>query len=249
MTLAEHDEQDDVEAFKTAFLSLISHELRAPIQTINGYLDLTLAGLGGELNTQQAQFLRRARASSERMGALVDDLILLARYAAGKLSWVKSDLDPAPLIHDVIEELRPLAEEAGVQVRTRLPAPLPLLAADGPRIEQAVRDLLLNALAATPAGEVVSVSARVIPDMSGVVGMLVLTVRDRGIRIASEGQKKVLEQFFRDGAPAGIERPHTFGLACVHIIAEGHGAQMRIQSAPRKGTAVSIWLPVLSDNA
>ncbi len=76
---------EDLERLKAHFLSIITHELRSPLNTINGYLDLTMEGIAGELNQQQREFVQRARASSEHLYALIEDLLLISRADAGQL--------------------------------------------------------------------------------------------------------------------------------------------------------------------
>ena len=76
---------EEIERLKAQFISTITHELRSPINTINGYLDLALEGIAGELNQQQREFVLRARAGSEHLYALIEDLLLIARADAGQL--------------------------------------------------------------------------------------------------------------------------------------------------------------------
>src|SRR5258708_12320274 len=76
--------QQDAARMKANFLSLITHELRSPLNTINGYLDLALAGVAGELNELQLEFVKRARGGSEHLYALVEDLLLVSRADAGQ---------------------------------------------------------------------------------------------------------------------------------------------------------------------
>jgi GAF domain-containing protein len=77
---------------KAKFLSMVTHELRSPLNAINGYLDLTLTGVAGELNQQQREFLQRARAGSEHLYALLEDLLLLSRADAGQLHLKREEI-------------------------------------------------------------------------------------------------------------------------------------------------------------
>ena len=83
--LSSKQEQRAEHILKPQMLSMIAHELRAPLHSINGYLDLALAGVGGDLNEQQSEFVRRARAGSEHLYALLEDLLLISRADLGQL--------------------------------------------------------------------------------------------------------------------------------------------------------------------
>src|SRR5213083_3532785 len=78
-------EREELERLRAHFISMITHELRSPINTINGYLDLVLEGIAGELNQQQREFVQRARAGSEHLYTLIEDLLLISRADAGQL--------------------------------------------------------------------------------------------------------------------------------------------------------------------
>src|SRR5689334_17605307 len=102
-------EREEIERFKAHFISMITHELRSPINTINGYLDLALEGVAGELNQQQREFVQRARGGSERLYALIEDLLFISRADAGQLR-LNCDVILLPEIIDhAIEELELIA--------------------------------------------------------------------------------------------------------------------------------------------
>ena len=102
-------ERDDIERLKAHFISMITHELRSPLNTINGYLDLALEGIGGELNQQQREFVQRARAGSERLYALIEDLLLISRADAGQLRLNRDFIRLPEIIAHAIEELELIA--------------------------------------------------------------------------------------------------------------------------------------------
>jgi signal transduction histidine kinase/GAF domain-containing protein len=228
-----------IEQTKAHFFSMVSHELRTPLQTINGYLDLTLAGMAGDLSSEQADFLRRARASSEHMALLVDDLLLISRSDSGKFALHRDETYLVALIHEVVEELELFAEDAGVHLRADVPASLPLVHVDAQRITQVLRNLVTNAVKFTPADGEVTISAGALGDQ------VVLRVQDTGIGIAPEHQEHIFDRFFQ---VAGVTSTARFqgqglGLAIVKIIVEGHGGSVLVDSLPGRGSTFTVQLP------
>lgn len=232
--------QREMDLMKANFLSMVSHELRAPLQTINGYLDITLSGMAGALSDQQQTFLRRARAGSEHLTALVDDLLLLSRTDAGQFTISRHEIDLAKILTNAVEEVEITAEDSGVRLALDVSASLPKVVADGPRVTQVLRNLISNAIKFTPEGGTVTVSAEVTS------ARLTLRVQDTGIGIAPEHQEKVFGRFYQvgEGVPRGRAQGHGLGLAIVRIIVEGHGGSVRVASAPHGGSVFTVELPL-----
>ncbi len=162
----------DATRMKANFLSMITHELRSPLNAINGYLDLTLTGIAGELNEQQREFVQRARAGSEHLYALVEDLLLVSRADAGQLRLNPEIVRLKEIVANAVEELELLALDNGISTRIDIPSDFPALYVDPVRLQQVLRNLISNALRFTPSGGSVTVSARVIRRASnnGILG-------------------------------------------------------------------------------
>jgi K+-sensing histidine kinase KdpD len=121
------------------FLSRLAHELRSPLNAINGYLDLSLSGVGGELSEQQREFMQRARVGSEYLYALLEDLLLLGRANTGQLQFRKQVTHLSELVTNALEDLELTLEDAEIQVSTQL-ADLPPIYADPIRLQQVLRN-------------------------------------------------------------------------------------------------------------
>ena len=143
------------------FISLITHELRSPLNAINGYLELALSGAGGELNTEQFEFVQRARSGSEQLYSLLEDLLLISRADAGHLHLNRDIITLPPVIENAVEELELTAADNGIVIEVQIPRQLPRLYADAVRLQQILRNLLNNALHFTPTGGHVLISATV----------------------------------------------------------------------------------------
>jgi signal transduction histidine kinase len=228
---------------KAHFLSLLTHELRSPLNSINGYLDLLLDGLGGELSTQQQEFLRRARAGSEHLYAMLEDLLLIARADASQLRLKREPVVLQDLVSDVFEGLELVAEDAEVTLETRIPSDLPALLADTVRLQQVIRNLLNNAVRFTPAGGRVTLAARLLPVLDGKPELVEISVRDTGYGILPENQERIFERFFQIPPQGGRISGLGLGLTAAQKIIELHGGSIRVESVPGEGSIFSFTLP------
>lgn len=228
----------EVDEMKSNFLSMVSHELRGPLQTLNGYLDLLIDDTGQETPEQRQDFLRRARAGSERLTALVDDLLLISRRDAGQFALMREPVDLAPTIRETMEELELTAQDAEVRLVVDVPPSLPLVLADAPRIGQVARNLVANAIKFTPEGGEVRISAQATPTQ------VILQVRDTGIGIPQEHLPRIFDRFYQVGEATSRGKPHGqgLGLAIVRIIVEGHDGALHVESTPRQGSAFTVAL-------
>lgn len=235
------------EGAKASFLSLITHELRSPLNSINGYLDLILDGLAGELSAQQEEFVQRARVGSEYLYALLEDLLLAARTDAGQLRLKRESVVLDTLIEDVLEGLELVARDASVEITVNVPATFPALFVDTVRLQQIMRNLLGNAIHFTPAAGHVTLSAQVLPPRSTDGRRLAeISIRDTGYGIPLEYQKRIFERFFRlSPADSGRVSGQGLGLAVVKILVEQHGGSIKVESMPGRGSTFTFTLDAL----
>src|SRR5579883_2642454 len=219
--------------FISHFLSQVAHELRAPLNTINGYLDLTLEGIAGELNEQQREFIRRARASSEHLYALLEDILLISRADSGQLHLKRAMHSLEEVAEGAREELELSAQDAGVSLEVALPADLP--------------DLWINAVRVTPAGGRVTINARLLHARQDQEPHLVeIRVQDNGCGIPAEYHERAFERFFQVPRPEGGRNSgQGLGLAVVKEIVRLHGGQVWIESTPGMGCTVIFTLDAL----
>lgn len=236
----------DANRMKANFLSLVTHELRSPLNTINGYLDLILEGIAGEMNEQQQEFIRRARASSEHLYALLEDLLLASRADAGQLRLNRAPVVLEELVTGAIDELEVTALDGQVTLGADLAADLPVLLADSVRLQQVLRNLLINALRFTPTGGRVTISARVLPTCQDETEERIeVRVSDTGIGIAPEYHERIFERFFQiPRSEGGRSSGQGLGLAIVKMIVELHNGQVCVESVPGAGSAFVFTLNV-----
>jgi PAS domain S-box-containing protein len=248
---------DDASRLQADFLSMIAHELRSPINTIHGYLDLALMGIAGDLNEQQHEFVQRARASSEHLYALLEDLLFISRADADQVHLNREVINLQDVITDAVEELEVTVSDHAVTIDIQLPADLPPMYADPVRMQQVIRNLVSNALRFTPAGGQITISAaitshgdergaEIVVDEEG-QKLLKLQVSDTGSGMAADALEHFFEHFNQvPGAkPGRSSREQGLGLAIVKMIVELHGGQVTVASTPGQGSAFTCLLPCL----
>jgi signal transduction histidine kinase len=249
-------EREEIERLRAHFISMITHELRSPINTINGYLDLALEGMAGELNQQQREFVQRARAGSEHLYALIEDLLLISRADAGQLRLNRDVIRLPEIIDHAIEELELLAMDNEISVRVEIASDFPQIYADAIRMQHVIRNLINNALRFTPPGGNIAISAHVnnTPIETANTGSAALKrdkkhvevhIRDTGYGIAPEYQERIFERFYQIPV-AYSERVggQGLGLTVVKTIIELHGGRISVESMPGTSSTFTFTLPL-----
>ena len=243
----------DATRMKANFLSMITHELRSPLNAIHGYLDLTLTGIAGDLNEQQREFVQRARASSEHLYALVEDLLLVSRADSGQVRLNREVTNLQEIVANAVEELELMAIDNAITINMAVPDDFPPIYVDAVRIQQVLRNLVSNSLRFTPSGGQVTISAFITRDdeiasSANVTEnkLLKLQVSDTGSGIAHEHQLRIFERFYQaPQASSGRSAGQGLGLAIVKMIVELHGGQVSVESAPGQGSTFTCLLPCL----
>jgi two-component system phosphate regulon sensor histidine kinase PhoR len=241
----------DAARIKTSFISMITHELRSPLNAMHGYLDLALTGVAGELNEQQRDFIRRARMASEHLYALLEDLLLIGRADAGQWQLNCEIVNLQEVITDALEELELTIADNEITLTLDTDDTIPPIYADSVRMQQVVRNLLSNALRFTPTSGQITISTHIEPntyqDISAEHGrVVVLQVSDTGSGIPLEQQQRIFERYYQVSNPdANRVRGQGLGLAIVKMIVELHGGRVFVRSAPGQGSTFVCVLPCL----
>jgi PAS domain S-box-containing protein len=225
-----------VDQLKSDMVSTVSHELKTPLTSIQMAVHLLLEELVGPLTPKQVELLLAARQDSDRLLAMVNDLLDLTRIEQGRLRLDRQPLAPRELVGEAIERFQPRARDAGIALEADVARELPDVLADRERIGHVFDNLVGNALRHTGRGGKVRLSARALD------GSVRLTVADTGEGIPAEHLPHIFEKFYQvpgtwHGGGAGL------GLAIVREIVEAHGGQVGVTSHPGAETAFSFTLP------
>ncbi|HEY8449769.1 MAG TPA: ATP-binding protein [Bacillota bacterium] len=227
-----------LERARRDLIANVSHELKTPVAIIRGFAETLREG--ALERPEGKRFLQRIEEESERVGLLVDRLLLLARLEQPEFKPRMEDVDAVALLEEVVSARVPLAAPRGIKLHWRRP-PAPLRAYIDPElVRQALGNLLDNALRYTPDGG--EVEAAVDADTQG--DAIVFSVRDTGPGIPSEHQERVFERFYRVEPDRARQSGGTgLGLAIVKHVAQVHGGRATVESRPGRGATFRIYLP------
>ncbi len=243
VVLRDITEQKRLEERKEEFVSIVSHELRTPLTAISGSVDLVLANLAGEINEKQRRFLSMAKESTDRLNAMVDDLLDLSKFAGGKLrmDFEVSGLDA--LVRSAVERYAAAASEKAIRIEARAPAAPVKLVCDPMRLTQVLNNLLTNAIKFCPprSGHIELELQR----PAGVPGFAVLTCWNNGEAIAEADLERIFDKFEQaSSVRTRSVRGTGLGLAICRNIVEAHGGRIWVESAEGEGARFVVVLPV-----
>jgi PAS domain S-box-containing protein len=228
-----------IERMKDEFIGTVSHELRTPLAAIKGHIELVLDGDAGPVTDLQRQFLGVASQNTDRLGALINDLLDVEKIAAGKIQLRADRVDLAGVLRDVAATFRLEAEQKGLAFRGEV-GPLPVVVGDRDRLIQVFSNLVSNAVKYTPAGEV-GISAGLAERHVEVV------VYDTGIGMTPEEQRQLFTKFFRSQDTVVRDAGGTgLGLVIARGIVERHGGTITVTSEKGAGTLFRVLLPAAS---
>jgi two-component system, NtrC family, sensor histidine kinase KinB len=222
---------------KSDLVATASHELKTPLTSVRLALHLLLEETVGPLTTKQTELLLDARDNAERLVAVVNNLLDLARLEQGHRRLDLQPVSPLDLVRAVTDTVRPRTDDKGVTLHTVLPPELPAVAADETQLGHALSNLLDNALTYTDRGGSITVSAAQVEDR------ITFAVADTGLGIAAEYLPHVFDRFFRIlGQSRG--RGTGLGLAIVREIVTAHGGTVSCESKPGIGSVFRLSLPI-----
>jgi signal transduction histidine kinase len=226
-----------------AFVANVSHELKTPLTSVQGFAQAILDGTAAtpEAQRQAAQVIYD---ESARMHRMVLDLLDLARLDAGTLDLQRVPVDLAALLNSIAEKFSPQARAANVTIRIEAEA-LPPVTGDGDRLAQVFTNLVDNALKFTPTGGSITLRA------TGTGSMAWVEVADTGAGIPVEAQTHIFERFFQadPSRPGGARHGAGLGLAIVKEIVAAHSGTINVRSEPGVGSAFTVTLPLTSPDA
>ena len=222
---------------KSVFVSVAAHELRTPLAVISSYADLLAQGVVGELNNRQLQSLGIIRDGAERLLQITANLLDMTRIESGRLELVLHVLDLGELVASIVEEQRPLFEQANLDLSLSIEPALPLALLDELRATQIVVNLLSNARKYTPGGGTVQVALGCSADLSE----LRLAVSDTGVGIAPEDQPEIGTWLFRAKSAKEISAKGVgLGLYITRSLVELHGGRFWFESTPGAGSVFHV---------
>ena len=225
-----------LEIVRSEFLGNVSHELRTPIFSLQGMLETLLNGAIDDRNVNR-DFVQRALNNTQRLNALLGDLIEISRIESGEMKMSFRYFPLNEFLEQVVSEMNHSAEQKNVSLRLEIQTVSPEVYGDKERLKQALVNLIDNAIKYNKPNGVVTVTYS-LKDKNAIV-----IVKDTGVGIEQEHLPRIFERFYRVDKERSREAGGTgLGLAIVKHIIEAHGSKVEVQSEVGKGSTFSFVL-------
>lgn len=222
------------------FVANVSHELKTPLTSIQGFAQAMLDGTADSEEARQkaAQVIYD---ESGRMHRMVLDLLDLARLDSGTADITMSPVKMSALLNAVAEKFAPQSTRTGVRIQVEAAADLPSITADGDRLAQVFTNLVDNALKFTPSGGSILLQASMLD------GEMRVAVTDTGAGIPAEAQKHIFDRFYQadPARKGGAKHGAGLGLAIASEIVQAHGGRISVRSRQGEGATFEVFLPLV----
>jgi two-component system phosphate regulon sensor histidine kinase PhoR len=227
-----------VETMRRDFVANVSHELRTPLSILRGYIE-TLLDDPDQPPGELRRILEIMERHSNRLNALVEDVLSLARLESPGIELNLTEVDLPELLHSIMRDWEKRFAAKQLKSHLNFPGNLPRLPADETRLQELISNLLDNAVKYSKPGGTVFLRAE------SADGAVRISVADQGPGISADDLPRIFERFYRADKSRSGEQPGTgLGLSIVKHIAQLHGGRVEASSELGKGTTISVSLPV-----
>ena len=247
--LADQRPQKRLERLKADFNSMIVHDLRSPLNIIQGYIDIVRNQIVGTISEEQSELLFIAKENVDKILKLIDNFLTASKMEAGKFNIEKEIDSINGLIEAVYEHHQVLAEKKDIKLSLKLDPEISLMKFDKMRIEQVLSNYISNAIKFTDKDGTVELSSKLVKKSNELTGDEIMTVhvavKDSGVGIPQDEQKKVFSKYEQTEAGKDASLKGTgLGLAICKEIITLHNGEVWLESTPGKGSTFFFSLPV-----
>lgn len=242
--LIDISEEKKIEKMKSEFVRLVSHELKAPIGAIQGYLNLILDGVIGDDKEKERDILQKTRDKTESLIELINDLLDLSRTERKLTEREMRMVDIVDIIVENVEFYRNEANEKNITLIIRDDRDIPLVRGNAEELSRAFANLIGNAIKYTMQGGQVEI------EIKKTKAHVVVAVKDNGIGMSEEDVSRIFTEFFRGKNAVAKKISGTgLGLAIANRIVEDHNGYIEVKSKLNQGSVFIVVLPVMKQQA
>ena len=237
-------EVQKADTMRRELVANISHDLRSPLASIQGYLE-TIEMKGESITKEEMRsYFNTVLGNTQKLNRMIDDLFELTKLDTDHIRPNLENVSMAELVQDLVQQFEPIAEKKGVTLSARFPdRPSSLIEADISMMSRAITNLIDNAITHTPSGGEVTVSS--IQNGEDIV----LEISDTGVGISETDLPHIFDRFYQVDKSRTDNNGAGLGLIIAQKIFNLHGAEITVQSSVNQGTTFSINLPSRRDRA
>ena len=224
---------------KSEFISIVSHQLRAPLSNLRWAIEFLMSGRLGKTEEKQADYFKILKENSARMEELVQDLLIVSRLETATLPLKKKEISLVDLTKELIKEFEPFAKASNVDISFEPEENLPRIFADPSQISLVIENLLDNAI------RYIKDKGKVSIKLKKQRGHLYFEIEDNGVGIPKEDQKYIFQKFFRSENVLRYQTQGSgLGLYISKAVVERSGGKIGFKSEENKGSTFWFTLPI-----
>ncbi|HJV34658.1 response regulator [Geomonas sp.] len=257
----------ELEQEKEDFVSMLSHDLKSPITAVVGSIDLVREGKLGQVNDEQTEYLDAAVESCEEMVEMIDTLLGIHKFEAGKMKLYFREEDLGALVNRSVGKFQTLARRGGIKLYSTVEEDMPWVALDRGSFNRILGNLLSNAVKFTPEGGEIEVAVDMVLDVAAVTAQVTeenyqgrelpregsfarVRVRDTGVGIPQESLATIFDRFVQaKNRRMGKTRGTGLGLAFCRKAVDAHNGYIWAESTMGEGSLFTMLIPAVPDEA
>lgn len=238
--------EKEIDKLKSDFIAVVSHELKTPVSAMMGFSTLIEDGLAGETTPQQQEYLYKIQLQGERLIRLINDLLDFSKLEAGQMPLYLQLLDSEEVVNEIVETLRPLADEKNMGLISNVQQELPPIYVDPDKLKQILINLISNAIKFTPETTgLIEVKVIYNEDKKE----LLFSVKDNGIGIPDKDKPRLFDRFYQvDNTSTRKYGGTGLGLAIVKKLVELNNGQLWVESKTGLGSTFYFTVPIPQDD-